>query len=127
MDTASAVVHAIRERKKGKNMRDKEYYLFERMTNGSLRWVGSAMGLTETHRRLDQLARASGAECLAYDQETRQVIAYRRASGGENLISLVAFPVKESNRKHVNKKRVAASFNKNLGAARVAGTSVRKT
>lgn len=81
---------------------EKDYDLFERMRDGSFRWVGVARGLTAANRRLDQLARASGTDCVAYDRQTDRIIG-KRGSAVETFTNGADLLKSESKRSHAAK------------------------
>lgn len=54
---------------------DREYDLFERMSDGSLKWRGLARGLEETQVKLQKLAKETTNECLAVYTPDSNVVA----------------------------------------------------
>ena len=53
---------------------DREYDLYERMTDGSLNWRGFARGAEETRRRLHSLSLETGHDCFGINLPTKDVI-----------------------------------------------------
>ena len=53
---------------------DREYDLFERMTDGSLNWRGFAQGVEEARQRLHRLTAETGHDCFGVNLPTNDVI-----------------------------------------------------
>jgi hypothetical protein len=60
---------------------NREYDLFERMSDGSLMWRGFAKGLENARLRLQRIATETANECFAIDVSTGDIAARLNASG----------------------------------------------
>lgn len=97
-------------------MTAKDYDLFERMIDGRFKWVGMARGLIAVNRRLDQLARASGTDCVAYDFQADRVVG-TRGPAAESSPSWIHLVKRESRRLHTARHSVReVGFRKTLRA-----------
>jgi hypothetical protein len=61
---------------------DREYDLFERMSDGSLSWRGFVKGLEDARLRLARLATETTNECFAIIVTTGDVVAWVNLSAG---------------------------------------------
>jgi hypothetical protein len=57
---------------------DREYDLYERMTDGSINWRGFARGVGKARRRLHSLNLETGHECFGVYVPTKEVIVVSR-------------------------------------------------
>lgn len=54
---------------------DREYDLFERMSDGSLQWHGFEKGLEEARHGVCILNLETGNDCFAVDISTKEIVA----------------------------------------------------
>ncbi len=75
---------------------DREYELFERLTDGSPIWHGSVTGLRDARLKLQEIAKTTTNECLAIYLPTGEIVArlnvgLSRGAIGKPLVFQIAY------------------------------------